>query len=200
MDHHRARVLRRALSGTPLLERVVGFGTGLGRTARRPGGLLLVGTPQDEPWHLAAHLSDDARRAGVPELVPTLVRHHVPAGAAPHLAVGIERLSRAGRSHTLLVVADDDPGEVLLERLADARRRGTTLFALHRGDDDVRDLAHEDLAVPAGALGGRRVPELLDPARSLDVVQHIVSAAATDAGAPSSSARWSALRAALGRR
>jgi len=189
------------LTGTPVLERAVAFGAGLRTTTRSAGGLLLVGTPQDEPWHLAAHLSEDARRAGAPELVPTLVRHRVPAGAPPHLAFGVDRLSEAGRSATLLVVAPDDPGEVLLERLADARRQGTTLFALHRGDADVADLAHEDLDVPHVALGGRRpAPELLDPGRSLEVVQHLVSATATQGPDQHPAGRWSALRAALGRR
>jgi hypothetical protein len=205
VDQHRARTLRRLLAGTPLLDRAVTFGAGLrtsAAAARGHGGLLLVGTPQDEPWHLAAHLSDDARWAGVPELVPTLVRHRVPDGAPPHLAVGLDRLGEAGRSSTLLVVAPDDPGETLLERLADARRRGTTLFALHRGDADVAGLAHEQLDVPSGPLaGGRRpAPELVDPTQSLDVVQHLVSVVATDVSPERARGRLAALRSALGRR
>ena len=186
MDQTRAATLRRLLRGTPILERAAAFGSGLRRTST-PGGLLLVGTPDDEPWHLAAHLSDDARRAGLPGLVPTLVRHRVPVGARPHLAVGLDRLSEVGRSSTLLVVAPDDPGEQLLERLADARRRGTTLFALHQGEAEVAGLAHEELDVPAGPLGKGATPELLDAGRSLEVVQHLVSATATD---PREPRRW----------
>lgn len=198
MDQTRAATLRRLLTGTPLLERAVAFGSGL-RTTSTAGGLLLVGTPDDEPWHLAAHLGDDARRAGLPELVPTLVRHRVPPGARPHLAVGLERLAEAGRSSTLLVVAPDDPGEQLLERLADARRRGTTLFALHQGETEVAGLAHEELDVPAVPLGGRApAPELLDGSRSLEVVQHLVSATATDLR-PARASRLGALRSWLAR-
>ena len=119
-----------------------------------------------------------------------------------HLAVGLDRLGEAGRSSTLLVVAPDDPGETLLERLADARRRGTTLFALHRGDADVAGLAHEQLDVPTGALatGRRPAPELVDPSQSLDVVQHLVSVVATDVAPDRAQGRLAALRAALGRR
>ena len=200
MDRQRAATLRRLLSGSALLERVTGFGTDLRTSSRQHGGLLLVGTEQHEPWHLAAHLSEDARRAGVAELVPTLVRHHVPDGAPPHLAVGLDRL-RAGRSAALLVVAPDDLDEHLLERLADARRAGTTLFAVHRGDADVAGLAHEELDVPAGPLGGRRpAPELLDTARTLEVVQHLVSVTATELRPDRAAGRLAALRAALGRR
>lgn len=198
MDQTRAATLRRLLTGTPLLERAVAFGAGL-RTASSPGSLLLVGTPDDEPWHLAAHLGDDAHRAGLPELVPTLVRHTVPPGARPHLAVGLDRLAETGRASTLLVVAPDDPGERLLERLADARRRGTTLFALHQGETEVADLAHEELDVPAAPLGGRApAPELLDGTRSLEVVQHLVSATATDLR-PAHASRLAALRGWLAR-
>ncbi len=201
VDRQRAATLRRLLSGSALLERVTGFGTGLRTSTRQHGGLLLVGTEQHEPWHLAAHLSEDARRAGVSELVPTLVRHHVPDGAPPHLAVGLDRLSAAGRSAALLVVAPDDLDEHLLERLADARRAGTTLFAVHRGDADVAGLAHEELDVPAGPLGSRRpAPELLDTAQTLEVVQHLVSVTATDLRPDRAAGRLAALRAALGRR
>lgn len=192
MDQTRAATLRRLLKGTPILERAAAFGFGL-RSRSTPGGLLLVGTPDVEPWHLAAHLGDDARRVGLPELVPTLVRHQVPAGARPHLAVGLDRLAEAGRSSIVLVVAPDDPGEQLLERLADARRRGTTLFALHQGEAEVAGLAHEELDVPAVPLGRRAAPELLDGSRSLEVVQHLVSATATDPR-PSRGRRLAVLR------
>ncbi len=198
MDRTRATTLRRLLTGTPLLDRVADLGTGL-RSRSGPGGLLLVGTPDEEPWHLAAHLGDDARRAGLPGLVPTLVRHHVPAGARPHLAVGLDRLAEAGRSSTLLVVAPDDPGEQLLERLADARRRGSTLFAVHQGEDEVAGLAHEQIDVPALPLGGpARAPELLDGSRSLEVVQHLLSVTATDPH-PARAGRLAALRTWLAR-
>ena len=72
---------------------------------------------------------------------------------------------------------------------------------MHRGDADVAGLAHEELDVPAGALGGRRpAPELLDTARTLEVVQHLVSVTATELRPDRAAGRLAALRAALGRR
>ncbi|CAM5545502.1 Enterobactin exporter EntS [Streptomyces glaucescens] len=138
-----------------------------GSVVAHGGGLLLVGTPEYEPWHLAAHLVDEAAWSGTPELAPTLVRHDARPSDPAHLAVGPGRIEAARRGETLLVVAPDRVRAPLLERVHDARRAGVTVLALGPGeDDDLATMAHETLAVPDGS-------EL-----DLDVVQHLVSAAA----------------------
>src|SRR4051794_28810159 len=58
----------------------------LGRTLRAPrresSQLLIVGHPEDQPWHLTAHLEMLADFRGLPELRPTLVRGlEIPAHA-----------------------------------------------------------------------------------------------------------------------
>ena len=96
---------------------------------------------------MTAHLTDESRYAGLPELAPTLVRWAPPPGAPPHLRVGIDRIQQAGRAETLLVVGSDTAPDDLLERVADARKSGAAIFALDRGDDELESLAHESLAV-----------------------------------------------------
>ena len=131
-----------------------------------PGGLLVVGTPAFEPWHLTAHLDDESRLSGIAALAPTLVRWSPPAGAPPHLAVGLARLEAAQRGETLFVVTEDRAPVPLLERVSDARKTGATILALDTGDGDpeLDAIAHEALAVPASL--------------SFDAGQHLVSAAA----------------------
>jgi len=170
MDAVRLTLLRDALAGTEWLEATRRFGGALrgsvSRPGARPGGLLLVGTEHEEPWHLAAHLGEEASWSGVPELAPTLVRHAVPPGAPEHLSVGLRRLEQARRGETVLVVAAEQPGEGLLERVHDARRTGATVLALEAAEADpagtatgagggageLRGLAHELLTSPGPAL------------------------------------------------
>ena len=140
------RTLRR-LQAAGWLETARRFAQGLRTAGHEPGRLLVVGTPDHEPWHLTAHLADAARWRSVPELQPVLVRRHVPAQAPPHLSVGLDAVHTAGRRTTVLVAAPEVPDAHLLERLDDARRRGATLFALHPGDSG---LAHESLTLPPG--------------------------------------------------
>src|SRR5262249_20614442 len=121
-------------------------------------------------WHMTAHLADESRLAGLPELAPTLVRWSPPAGAPAHLSVGIERLERASKTETLLVVSSDAAPAALLERISDARKAGTAIFALDRGDPDLDDLAHESLVVRP----------IVDPV-SFDGAQHLVSVAVGEA-------------------
>jgi hypothetical protein len=156
--------LRVVLAPTGWLERTRYFAGALRRRSRTPNGLLIVGTPADEPWHMTAHLTEESRLAGLPELMPTLVRWATPPGAPPHLAVGIDRLEQAGRAETLLVVSAEAAPASLLERVADARKAGTAIFALDQGDPDLGDLASESLAIR---------PEI-DPL-SFDTAQHLVS-------------------------
>ena len=170
MNADQVATLRALLAPTGWLDRTSRFGAALRRSARTPHGLLIVGTAGDEPWHMTAHLDDESRLAGLPELKPTLVRWAPPPGAPPHLSVGLDRLQEASRSETLLVVSGELAPAELLERVSDVRRLGATVFALDRGDPELEDLAHEALPVPeAGA-----------PV-TFDAAQHLVSAAATDA-------------------
>ncbi|MGW7578519.1 hypothetical protein [Streptomyces sp. NPDC054765] len=181
MDAVRVALLREVLAGTEWVQATRRFaGTLRGAVAPHGGGLLLVGSAAYEPWHLAAHLDDEAAWSGRPELSPTLVRHRVPGGAPAHLAVGLGRLAAAGRGETLLVVAPGQPGAGLLERVHDARRNGATVLALDGGDRDLHALAHDALAAPPAPPNGDGAAADLD----LDTVQHLVSAAAGENSLP----------------
>ena len=166
--------LRALLAPTGWPERARTFARALRVSTARRGGLLLVGTPAGEPWHLAAHLDDEARLSGVPELTPTLVRWQVPAGAPPHLRAGLERLEAARRGETLFVVTPETAPVPLLERVDDARRVGATILALNQGDPELDGLAHETLTV---------APDAAAPV-SFTVAQHLVSAAAGERATP----------------
>jgi hypothetical protein len=166
VDRDQVAALRTLLAPTGWPERARAFARVM-RTCTTPGGLLLVGTPAEEPWHLAAHLDDESRLCGIAELSPTLVRWNVPAGAPAHLRVGLERLEAARRGETLFVVTPDTAPVPLLERVNDARRTGATILALNQGDPELDGLAHEALTVQPGAA----------PV-SFTVAQHLISAAA----------------------
>ncbi|HEX6472731.1 MAG TPA: hypothetical protein VF069_26815 [Streptosporangiaceae bacterium] len=167
MDADQVALLRAVLSSTGWLERTGEFARAVRLSTKDRGGLLLVGTPDDEPWHLAAHLDEESRWAGIPELAPTLVRWTPPAGAPAHLRVGIDRLAAARRGETLLVVSEIAAPVPLLERVDDARRTGATILALDTGDRELEGLAHDALVVPAR-----------DRLITFDGAQHLVSAAA----------------------
>lgn len=173
------RVIRDLLSTTGWVERTRDFASSLRRSTVQPGNLLLVGTPTEEPWHLAAHLDDESRLAGVPELSPTLVRWSVPPQAPPHLSVTMARLEAARRDETVFVVAPDNPTEGLLERVADARRVGATILSIDEGDDDLGTLAHDRLVVPRDAET-RLVTKSSMTQVDMDTVQHLVSVAAAE--------------------
>ncbi|MFI1399594.1 hypothetical protein [Streptomyces sp. NPDC020681] len=174
MDAVRVALLREVLAGTEWPAATRRF-AGVLRSSVVPqgGGLLLVGTAEYEPWHLAAHLVDEAAWSGRPELAPTLVRHRVRPGDPQQLAVGLGRLQGARRGETLLVVAPQRPDAELMERVHDARRAGAMVLALDGGDAEVHALAHEALTVAAER-------DEVD----LDTVQHLVSAAAGENSGP----------------
>lgn len=174
MDLSAVSALRELLASTEWPRLTERFGQGIRRATRRPGGLLVVGTPDFEPWHVTAHLDEEAGLAGAPELVPTLVRYAPPPDAPVHLAVPLDRLQETGRGEAVLVVAPDDSPDALLERLSDAKKHGATLLAVDSGDRQLHDLVHDELVVPQGG------PQAV----TFDTVTHLVTAAtvATDSG------------------
>lgn len=167
MDANQVSLLREMLATTDWPERTEDFARRLRGSTRDPGGLMLLGDPQSEPWHLAAHLDDESRYANLPALAPTLVRWQPPPGAPSHLSIGLDRLAEARRGETLLVVTPDSAPVPLLERVDDARRTGATILAMDRGDPELRDLAHDQLSIPGA-----------QPLLSFDGAQHLVSTAA----------------------
>ena len=175
MNADQVATLRALLAPTGWLDRTEAFAQALRRSARTPNGLLIVGTADDEPWHMTAHLADESRYAGLPELAPTLVRWAPEPGAPGHLAVGLDRLRAATRAETLLVVSQQAASPELLERVHDVRRVGATVFALDQDDPELDQLAHESLPVsPATA------PVSFDGAQHL--VSSSVGAAPSQAG------------------
>ncbi len=167
MNADQVAALRELLGPSSWLERTRFFAGALRGSARTPGGLLVVGTPAEEPWHLTAHLDQESQLAGLPGLAPTLVRWAPPPGSPPHLSVGLARLESARRGETLFVVSPDGAPAPLLERVHDARKLGATILALDTDDPELDDLAHEALAIPAA-----QAPF------SFDAAQHLVSMAA----------------------
>jgi hypothetical protein len=196
VDVGRVLVLRELLASSGWVERTQNFARTMRRSTKDPGGLLLVGTPDVEPWHLAAHLDDEARISGVPELSPTLIRYAPPADAPAHLSVTLQRLEQAKRGETVFVVSEENAPSSLLERAWDARKTGATVLALDSGDNELQQVAHESLTVVRSQIETIRydVSQLVEspvsteqqPAESGDVVtfdtvQHLVSVAAGEA-------------------
>jgi hypothetical protein len=186
MDAGQVAALRALLASTGWLERTTEFARALRRCARTPGALLVVGTPDAEPWHLAAHLDEESRLGGVPELAPTLIRWNPPPDGPPHLRTGLARLEQAARGETLFVVSPQAAPPALLERVHSIRKVATIL-ALDTGDPELEQIAHEVLTVLPDAA----------PV-SFDAAQHLVSSAAAGAAAAPGRPRAS-LRERLGR-
>jgi hypothetical protein len=212
MDPTRVALLRELLSSTGWVDRTREFARSLQASTRSEQGLLLVGTPGQEPWHMAAHLGDESTLSGLPGLAPTLVRYSPPPGAPAHLAIGMDRLERARRGETLLVVAPDAPPAALLERVDDARRVGATVLAMDTGDSELADLAHDQLVVPTTSLVtpgwvpptslpdlGALTTDLTAPDVSFDVVEHLVTTAAGELSGASSLSSGRGFRDRLGR-
>ncbi len=194
MDLARARLLLETLAPTGHVDRVREFAGSLRRSAaRRSGDLLVVGTPGYEPWHFTAHLADEARYSGLPELEATLIRWSVPQDAPAHLAVSLDRLEAARRGETLMVVTEEVAPAALLERIADARKVGATVFTMDTGDRELGDLAHDALVLPPdrgpdsasedeSGRAARPGPALTVSGYPLtfNVGQHVVPVAASD--------------------
>lgn len=203
MDSERVTALRNALQHTNWWARASILGQAVRRTPG-PGHLLVVGTQGVEPWHLAAHLDDEARLTLQPQISPQLVRWNPPIDAPAHLAIGLRRLEQVSRGETVFIVAPETATVPLLERVESARRIGATILSLDADDPNLGGLAHERMAVsasglvlPAELLPDQPPPGVADrrqgagspPASdavlagltlppSFDLAQHFVSAAA----------------------
>jgi hypothetical protein len=171
MNAEQVAALRALLAPTGWLERTAFFARALRRTARTPNGLLVFGPAGDEPWHMTAHLEDESRVAGLPELAPTLIKWEPALGAPAHLSVGLDRLRATTRGETLLVVSQGLAPADMLERVHDVRRAGATVFALDTDDPELDGLAHESLPVRPGSAP-----------MSFEAAQHLVTSAVADDG------------------
>jgi hypothetical protein len=171
MNADQVAALRALLVPTGWLDRTSPFARALRRSARTPRGLLIVGTSSYEPWHMAAHLDDESHLAGLPELVPTLVRWHPEPDAPAHLSIGLDRLRATNRGETLLVVSPEPAPAQLLERVNDVRRTGAAIFALDADDPELDGLANESLPVRPGVAPF-----------SFFAAQHLVSGAVAEDG------------------
>jgi hypothetical protein len=169
VDADQVATFRALLAGSGWLDQARSLGRALRSSTKSAGGLLVVGTPAYEPWHLTAHLDDESRLSNIPELTPTLIRWSPPPDAPAHLRIGLSRLEAARRGETLFVISDATAPVPLLERVSDARKTGATILALDNVDPELDALAHESLAVPESL--------------SFDAGQHLVSAAAGERAA-----------------
>lgn len=187
-------MLRELLASSGWVERTQNFANTMRRSTKDPGGLLLVGTPDVEPWHLAAHLDDEARVTGVAQLSPTLVRYAPPPEAPAHLSFTLQRLEQAKRGETVFVVSDQDAPSSLLERAWDARKIGATVLSLDAGDKELHGVAHESLTVASasvepvyssldelGLTDETTTASAMSQPVTFDSVQHLVSVAAGEA-------------------
>jgi hypothetical protein len=177
VDSARVLLLREALAQSGWVDQTRSLANSL-RRVPGAGRLLLVGTPDEEPWHLAAHLDDESRLSGLAQISPTLVRWAPPTDAPPHLSVTMSRLEAATRGETVFVVAPDAPPESLLERVADARRTGATILSIDDGGDDMGSLAHDRIVVPTSADARLVVTSEMPVDVDIDAVSHLVSVAA----------------------
>jgi hypothetical protein len=140
------------------------FAQALGGRRERPTDLLIVGTPDFEPWHFTAHLGEQASRYGRRDLVPTLLRWHIPDGAPSHLAVPVDSLLTVSRHQTVLVIDPLGGDAGMLDRISHAHHRGARILSLHRGHPELVDLSHETLSVD------RRRPD-----QEFEVTQHLIT-------------------------
>ena len=132
----------------------------------RRAGCSLVGTPDEEPWHLTAHLSDEARISGIPELAPTLVRWQVPRGRT---AAPVVHARSGSRRHVAARPCWSSPRRPRRRHCSSGP--GTPASSAPRcspstaGDAELQGVAHESLTVvtndlvrPRGVLRHRPAP------------------------------------------
>jgi hypothetical protein len=141
------------------------FAGALGSRRSTSSELLVVGVPEFEPWHFVAHMGEQAFRYRRSDLMPTLMRWEIPSNAPPHLSVSVDAMRRSSPRQTILIInPTGDANEDLLERVTDARRKGSRIMTLHRDDAQLVELSHETLSI-----------EPSRPARHFDLTQHVVT-------------------------
>jgi hypothetical protein len=165
-------------SSASWLSKAWDLGQALRPQVRTSEQLFIIGTATFDPWHIAAHLDDEARLSGLAELRPTLLRWNPPVGAPAHLSHSFAELRDASASPTVLVVAPDAMAEQELERLADARRRGASLFAVSSFDGDLADLAHESLTLSPESVDESKI------AAPFEVATHLLAVSAGTSAIP----------------
>jgi hypothetical protein len=188
MNLGQAETLARAGRASAWFGGLAGFAGSLRRSVHAPGQLLVVGSPDAEPWHFTAHLESLAHYRDVPQLAPTLVRWTEPVGSAP--GIGVEQMTAGGSGQVILAISEGISDPELLERLADARRRGATILGLSGGQstalDDLASVAHEAHTVaPGQTVSVGRLPVLCD----FELASHLVGVHAVSGRAQSTS-RW----------
>jgi hypothetical protein len=159
------------------LSRAWDLGQMLRPAAARSDRLLVLGSKTFEPWHVTAHLDDQARLLGAPELRPTLLRRCPPADVPAHLRHSMDDLRDTGRRHTVLVVTPDELDAEALSRLSDARRRGALLLGVTGDEGELAALTDHLVSVtaPAATTAGLEEP-------AFAVATHLVAVSAGDHG------------------
>lgn len=165
-------------SSASWLSKAWDLGQALRPQVRTSDRLYLIGTATYDPWHIAAHLADEGRVSGLDALRPTLLHWNPPMGAPAHLSHSFEELREAGASPTVLVIAPDAMAEQELERLADARRRGASLFAVSSLNAELAGLAHESLSLSPQSLNESPI------AAPFEVATHLLAISAGTAAVP----------------
>jgi hypothetical protein len=102
------------------------------------GRLLVAGHPDDEPWHLSAHLDLLARYRDLPELAPTLTTGEDLAGVTRH--------------DTVLFVSELAAPSSVLERLWDARKGGAAILGLSTVDEELAKISDDVVCLGAAPL------------------------------------------------
>jgi hypothetical protein len=187
MNLGQAETVARAARASVWFASLAGFAGSLRQSVRTSGQLLVVGSPDAEPWHFTAHLESLAHYRGAPELTPTLVRWVEPTGSAP--GIGVEQMTAGGAGRVILAISEGSSDGELLERLATARHRGATILGLS-GDrsstlGDLACVSHESHTVQSGqTVSVGRLPVLCD----FDLASHLIGVNAVSGHAVSS--RW----------
>jgi hypothetical protein len=160
------------------LSRAWDLGQLLRPAAARSDRLLVLGSESFEPWHVTAHLDDQARLLGAPTLRPTLLRRSPPPDAPAHLRHSMDDLRDTGRRHTVLIVAPDELDADALSRLSDARRRGALLLGVTADAGELAALTDNLVSVTAAAATTIGLDE-----PDFAVATHLVAVSAGDEGA-----------------
>jgi hypothetical protein len=175
-----AESITRAARASTWLGSLAGFAATLRGSVQSPGQLLIVGSPDAEPWHFTAHLDNLARFRGARELTPTLVRWQHAERGAP--GISATDMATGGHGRVILAIDEGVSDDALLERLADARRHGATVLGLSGADPSsggssgsLDDVAHEAHTVrPGNAVTLGRVPVVCD----FELATHLVGVTA----------------------